>query len=248
MDEQAETMVVLPEQAAMMAAVAVNKRGDWVRLRPGDSLPGFTPVGDGDPVEEAYREVLHPRDRRGRWRHVLREFSVGVTPFRPGDEASGFHASPKVQEFITAMSDAATKHGVTITDHRPVTGVWLGETEPAFAVDARDGEDGVLRWAEDLRAQYDQDGVYMFAPDPDGDFGSFTFDGIDKDEAIKAMREIGVDGGRVVGDKQLEVWAHESEGEKMVALAERLGVPVSGAERLSARRGSLTSCATITES
>lgn len=193
----------------------------------------FTGIGwrTGGALTEAYSEWRHPRDRRGRWRDVLglgvatarrRKLSVGVTPFRPHDEAEGFYDTAKAREFERHLHEVASKHNVTVTRTDRVTGVWIGETEPAYDVRVHDGEDGVNRWAEEVREQWDQDGVLLFRQDRKGSDRLFKLTGVDPEAAIDALGKAGIDGGRVRG-RDLEVIGGDDLADSIETLVELLG-------------------------
>jgi hypothetical protein len=98
---------------------------------------------------------------------------------------------------------ASTMH-VAITRADRAAGVWEGETEPSMAVDAHDGEAGVDSWAAQLGQKYDQDAVLMFHPDPEGDSATYSFEKmgeLNRDGFLKAMKDAGIPGGRVVDEK-----------------------------------------------
>lgn len=152
---------------------------------------------------------LHPHDRVGRFarkpklpqvpRAPRARADVGITPFRPEDEVAGFYDSAKFKRFCGDMRRIAREHGVKIDHVDRAAGVWEGETEPSLAVAAHDHETGVAAWAASLGKQYDQDGVLLFAPAPDGDSASYSFAveaGHDA-EALAAMSRHGIPGGRL---------------------------------------------------
>jgi len=131
------------------------------------------------------------RGRRGGFTVPHQKAEVGITPFRPEDEVSGFYDSPKFKRFQHDMRRIAAKDHVTIDKAVPAAGVWEGETEPSLAVDAHDGEAGVDGWAAELGKKYDQDGVLLFHPDPAGDSATYSFPlgKTDQQVALDAMKQ-----------------------------------------------------------
>lgn len=148
---------------------------------------------------------------------------VGVTPFRPEDTPEGFFDSPKFAAFEKSLADAAEQNGVTITGQERVQGFWLGEQEPSLAVEAHDGEDGVRAFAEQARAEWDQDGVLLFDYDPAGDALSFRLTGGSGKDYAEALTAAGIQGATIHGDG-VEVIGDDSVIDQVEDLRTRLGI------------------------
>ena len=122
---------------------------------------------------------------------------VGVTAYRPEDDPEGFFESKKFQQFEAGLDATAKEHGVTIDVKERAQGFWLGEQEPSLAIEAHDGDEGVRAFAEDVRSDWDQDGVLLFDYDDDGDSLSFRANGGDPGQYATALSEAGVQGATI---------------------------------------------------
>lgn len=203
-----------------------------------------------DDLARAFDASLHPRGTGGEWsdkgggalkskgrgrrggitmpkpKHTA---EVGITPFTPEDEAAAFYSSPKFQRFKTDMRRVAAKNHVTLDHVEQAAGVWEGQTEPSLAITAHDGEHGVNAWAAELGKKYDQDGVLLFHPDPNGDSASYSvpLKGRANEEVLSAMQDVGIPGGRFV-DGKLEIVGKGKDFHSQVdKLADNLGLSYS---------------------
>lgn len=143
---------------------------------------------------------------------------IGATPFRPESEAllsmssrPSYYDSDEWNEWSDRIQNEAEHHGVTIEDGTPeqvhADGLWLGETEPSGAYTVTGTREDINKWAATIGGHYNQDAVMVMYADANGPDRLYRFDQNDKvaaKEALAAMQEAGVPGGRIV-DGELQI-------------------------------------------
>lgn len=148
---------------------------------------------------------------------------VGVTPFRPEDDPEGFFETEKFRAFEQGVGESAKQHGVTIDEMERVHGFWMGEQEPSLAIEAHDGEEGVRAFAEDVRSDWDQDGVLTFGYDENGDALAFMLHDVTPDVAASALTQAGIQGA-TIHPRSIEVFGDDAMIDQIEALRASLGI------------------------
>lgn len=145
---------------------------------------------------------------------------IGITPFRAGeDNALGFYDSKKYAQFLQDVHTSLGDYGVQLDGIDHVTGVWEGSTEPSLSLHIHDGIDGVRAYAANLGKAYNQDGVLLFQDVPAGDVMATFRIAVPQDDAIRAMAEHNLPGGRFTSDGRLQIIG---SGADFAAQVERL--------------------------
>lgn len=195
---------------------AYKMKDDQVVGRPG----GVPQVGrPWDPSKHPH--VPAGSSKGGQW-----ATKVGVTPFRPGDDPQGFYDSAKFKAFEGSIDEAAARYDVTVDAKDRVQGFWQGEQEPSVALDVHDGEEGVRMFSEDIREKWDQDAVVLFQPDRAGPNLAYRAEVPAGSDVAAALTSAGVDGATIY-DNGFEVFGDEGDAAKVLAAADKLGVPHS---------------------
>lgn len=140
---------------------------------------------------------------------------IGATPFRPESadllamsSRDSYYDTDEWQEWSDRIRVIADAEGVTIEEGNPASdGLWLGDTEPSGAYQVTGTPEAIERWAAHVAGVYDQDAVMVLHPEgPDRLHTITAADGIDVNTALDALKDAGIDGGRVV-DGRLEIVA-----------------------------------------
>lgn len=182
-----------------------------------------------------FDESRHPRDPGGegggRWipkgtTAEGRSSRIGATNYRPEDKAEGFYDSPKGKAFEASLAETAAKYGVTVDDVRRAWGYWEGSGEPSWSIMAHDGPDGVAKFAEDLRAAGNQDGVIHFDYDDAGpDSLYYVGHGKDIEVVEAALKQAGISGAAIGTEgnvRTVEIIGSPDDEAKVAQLAEAL--------------------------
>lgn len=172
-------------------------------------------------ITAAFDPAKHPHEPGGSSKGGQWAAKVGVTPYRPDDDPKGFYDSGKYKTFTDSLGPTADKYDVTIDGQQKVSGFWQGDQEPSLALDVHDGEDGVRRFAEDLRSTWDQDAVLLFHPDDAGEDLAYRLDA--EGDVAGALTEAGVDGATIY-DGGVEIIGGKGDAAKVAQVAESLGV------------------------
>lgn len=138
--------------------------------------------------------------------------NFGVTPYQKqlegelnAESLAGYYDTPRYHEFATSIQYEAAGLGVQVLSVTHVTGIWLGEVEPADSVEVEGQKPAVYSLAEQLRLTYSQDAVMVITPDPDAEGRVYTLADIpDVEFAIVLLHSFGIDGGRFV-EGRLEI-------------------------------------------
>jgi 2'-5' RNA ligase len=171
---------------------------------------------------------------------------IGVTPYRPEDEALyknnplGFYNSAKAKQFEADLKSTAAKDNVILTSQKHVTGVWEGGKEPSYQLHADGRPEDVEKFAKEMRERYNQDSVGWFTPAKDLQKGeiptdvSYTIHGVDPDAGVEAIEsgKYGFDGATAFGH-QITIWGKEDDLEKVDAMAKDLGGTVSARQGIT---------------
>lgn len=160
------------------------------------------------------------------------EATIGITPFRPEDTALGFYDTMKAKQFESDIVPTAEQYGVTVSRQERVSGVWEGESEPSYSLLAHDGKEGVENFAATMRAKYNQDGVMVFAPNPNGESYAYTIHRVNPEEVTPMLSEYGIQGATVSADG-ITIMGDEALADNVTELATKINRVVT------ARRGDL---------
>lgn len=195
-------------------------------------------------------ERQHPRDDRGRFAAlpgnavmnsllsgVPARASLGLTPYKgsAGRSLTSVHdpylnqyrQSPRYKQFESKLHQRAAELGVSIRKQEDAAGVWEGELEPSTAVEVEGSESNIRKLAEDMRDAFNQEAVMVVFERPGPD-DVHTVENVDPDAALRAMKEHGISGGRIIGDDTLETADFGRQNRDAVgALANELGGQLS---------------------
>jgi hypothetical protein len=130
---------------------------------------------------------------------------IGVTPFRAAkDQAYDFYTSDRYTQFVNDIRDTASYYKVNVESTQQATGMWEGATEPSASIKAYDGEVAVKAFAADLGRAYDQEGVLIFRPDPNGQSVEATF-APSKSNWAEELQKVGISGSTQLADGGLQI-------------------------------------------
>lgn len=217
------SLVVGPERWDMPfgdPVVAADSPRGW-GLGPDYKLKEDQIVGRPGGVRSMFDPSKHPHVPAGSRKGGQWAAKVGVTAFRPGDDPATFYDTEKAREFERHVHNAAIENGVTIDSADRVQGYWQGEQEPSYALDVHDGEEGVRAFSEDLRSEWNQDAVVLFAPDRDGPH--LAYKARASGDIANALTSAGIDGATIY-DGGFEVFGGPDEAAKVLAAADILGI------------------------
>lgn len=174
----------------------------------------------------AWDESKHPRHGAGRREGgrfaPKHRVSVGATPFREGDEASGFRESERWASFLEHVRSSARARGVTVDRIEDVDGYWEGAREPSAAISAHDGPVETAAWAEEVRRAWEQEAVLEFTFDPEGADVEATFE-VAREVGAAALERLGVQGATLYPGRMV-LYLSPEEYDVADRLAEELGV------------------------
>lgn len=161
---------------------------------------------------------------------------VGATSYRPEQDKSGYHESKFGRQFERRVSRIAKHHGVTIDSRKQTRGYWLGDQEPSWSLLVHDGEDGVRAFQEDVRARWNQDGVWSFAHDESGPDAEVFVPVEDDDAALAALEQAGVEGATLIPGEGIVLWLPGGTGAEAAQKTwEQLGVDAAQVSFTSGR-------------
>lgn len=199
-------------------------------LSSGDVLDASHDDLDDDAVDlhGTHDQKSHGRKKRSGGRSQW----MGVTPYRGATGKHGkletledYRETTRYKGFINKMRDVAGKRGVEIEAIDPAIGTWMEDVEPAVQVRMKGEPDAIERLAKELGRGYNQDGVLIFDPLPEGGDIFYTFPGVNATEkALKTLHGEGFPAGTFRGGnlELVDIGGENPEG--AANLAEKLGV------------------------
>lgn len=158
------------------------------------------------------------------------ETNLGITPYRgeggiADEEIERYYGSREYRDFEDRVRAEAADRELEVTSLEKVAGIWEGEVEPAASVWLRGDARGATALGAAIGRQFDQDAVFQFTVDANGDDVLCILPGVrDLAHARELLQRLGVPGGRYV-DGTLEIGDEEGAMiEAIAALAAEMGV------------------------
>jgi hypothetical protein len=156
--------------------------------------------------------------------------NVGVTPYRglpreSRESIDAYYDTARYKSFERRLHEEAAQRGVQVESVTRVDGLWEGDAEPAASVWLRGGHDDARDVGVALGRQFNQDAVFVFSEDPEGDGVLYQLRGVrDISHARMLLGRYGVTAARLVG-RDLEIAsADDSLDEAVSGIARELDV------------------------
>lgn len=187
----------------------------------GGARHGQGNVPAGTPTDTAGRPAADPDGSRT---------NLGVTPYRgqpreTREAIDAYYETTRYKSFERARDAAAAEHGVAVESATHVDGLWEGDAEPASSVWLRGDPAAADAVAAELGRRFNQDGVFTFRPDPDGDGVLYTLPGVrDIQHARTLLARYGITAARLNGHDLEIASPDESLDEAVSGIAHELGV------------------------
>lgn len=190
---------------------------------------GVIGIGEiwGQPVtQRVFFNPYHGRDGRFAPRPAGATI-IGVTPNRgPAREQLGelqpYFSTSRFKGFERHAREDAPD-GVSVTGVHRCAGFWEGSLEPSAQVTVKGGSSETKAFATGLGKRYNQDGVVAFTPRKGGSQRLYRWQVSDPTLAVQALKDAGVMGATVRGNRVEVIDLFGSEGEKMAGLSTLLG-------------------------
>lgn len=156
--------------------------------------------------------------------------NVGVTPYRgqpreTREEIDAYYETARYKSFERELDAAAAEHGVEVESSARVDGLWEGDAEPSASVWLRGDRDAAVAVGAALGRHFNQDAVFTFSEDPEGDGVIYRLAGVgDIQHARTLLGRYGITAARLDGHDLEIASPDDSLDEAVSGVARELGV------------------------